>query len=356
MSVYTTVETDELEGFLSNYSVGALRDYEGISDGIENTNYFVNTLNGDDRRFVLTLFEHHTLAQMQYYLGLMHHLTDHRVPSADPVADNNGNYVRLFKHKPAALVHRLNGGSIVETEVSHCEQIGAAMGKMHAAGLSYDAHQPNPRGPAWCASTADAVCSELADEDVVFLQAEVDFQKSNRDADIPRGVSPQQFMEQHMQLDSLLHGKKFTANGLNGYTAVASGSTPFGTRRVRYVVIYRNGSAYIVAGTASDRNRQKAYDEDTLATAGSLHSLSTVEKKLATEKKLDIIRTNEMERLKATLPQNGHVEQINTLTESIINKVVRQHVKSLKKVAHDPEEYKKQIELILSIYELENEN
>ena len=108
--------------------------------------------------------------------------------------------------------------------------------------------------------------------------------------DIPRGMSPQQFMKQHMQLDSLQHGKKFTANGLNGYTAVANGSTPFGTRRVRYVVIYRNGSAYIVSGTASDRNKQKAYDEDTLATAGSLHSLSSAEKKLATEKKLDIIR------------------------------------------------------------------
>jgi homoserine kinase type II len=188
MSVYTTIETDELAGFLSNYSVGALRDYEGISDGIENTNYFVNTLNGDDRCFVLTLFEHHTLEQMQYYLGLMHHLADHRVPSADPVADNNGNYVRMFKQKPAALVHRLDGGSIVDTEVSHCEQIGAAMGKMHAAGLSYNAHQSNPRGPAWCASTAATVSSKLADEDVVFLQAEVDFQKSNRDADIPRGV------------------------------------------------------------------------------------------------------------------------------------------------------------------------
>ena len=86
----------------------------------------------------------------------------------------------------------------------------------------------------------------------------------------------------------------------------------------------------------------------------SMNSMTTVVGKL--KKKLDIIRTNEMERLKATLPQNGHIEQINTLTESIVNKVVRQHVKSLKKVAHDPEEYKKQIELILSIYELDNEN
>ncbi len=188
MSVYTTIETDELEGFLSSYSVGALRDYEGISDGIENTNYFVNTGNGIDGRFVLTLFEHHTLEEMQYYLGLMHHLADHKVPSADPVADNDGNYVRLFKQKPAAIVHRLNGGSIRETSLSYCKQIGAAMGKMHAAGLSYHAHQPNPRGPAWCATTAKQVYSKLADEDAALLQAEIDFQKSNRDADITRGV------------------------------------------------------------------------------------------------------------------------------------------------------------------------
>jgi homoserine kinase type II len=188
MSVYTTVETGELEGFLAGYSVGALRDFEGISDGIENTNYFVNTDNDNDARFVLTLFEHHTLVEMQYYLGLMHHLADHKVPSAAPVADNNGNYVNMLKHKPAALLHRLNGGSIRETGIVHCEQIGAAIGKMHSAGLSYEAHLPNPRGPAWCASTAKAVHSKLTDEDAVFLEAEIDFQRSGHDADIPHGV------------------------------------------------------------------------------------------------------------------------------------------------------------------------
>ena len=109
-------------------------------------------------------------------------------------------------------------------------------------------------------------------------------------ADIPHGLSPQQFMKQHMQVDSLRHGRTFSANGLQGYTAVGNGSTPFGTRRVRYVVSYRNGSAYIVAGAAAKRNRQKAYDEATLATASSLDSLTTAGKKLATGKKLDIIR------------------------------------------------------------------
>lgn len=86
----------------------------------------------------------------------------------------------------------------------------------------------------------------------------------------------------------------------------------------------------------------------------SMNSMSTVVGKL--KKKLDVLRLNEMDRLKTKLPQNGYKAEIDILTESIINKVVRQHVKSLKKVAHDPEEYRKQVEMILSIYELDNDN
>ena len=86
----------------------------------------------------------------------------------------------------------------------------------------------------------------------------------------------------------------------------------------------------------------------------SMNSMSTVVGKL--KNKLDVLRLNEMDRLKAKLPQNGYKEGIDHLTESIINKVVRQHVKSLKKVAHDPELYKQQVEMILSIYELDNDN
>jgi glutamyl-tRNA reductase len=74
------------------------------------------------------------------------------------------------------------------------------------------------------------------------------------------------------------------------------------------------------------------------------------------KKKLDVLRTNELERLKARLPQNGYRAEIENLTESIINKVVRQHVKSLKKVAHDPEQYSKQIEMIRHIYDLDDDN
>ncbi len=185
MSVYTIIEEDELKRFLSNYDVGQLDSYQGISDGIENTNYFVDT---DKGRFVLTIFEQHSFEEMQYYLNLMHHLADHQVPSANPVADRQGHYLSLFKDKPIALVERLNGGSITRPTVEHCAQLGTAMGKMHSAGLSFTSRQPNPRGPAWCQQTAQLVMQKLSADEQSMLDNEVHFQKEKRHADLPRGV------------------------------------------------------------------------------------------------------------------------------------------------------------------------
>jgi homoserine kinase type II len=189
MSVYTAITNHELENFLGYYNVGELKDFRGISDGIENTNYFVDTQkNGTDRHFVLTLFEHHSFEEMRYYLNLMHHLADNQVPSANPVADNNGDYLRTLNNKPVALVERLAGNSIRETTVSHCEQIGTAMGKMHAAGLSFGSKQSNPRGSDWCIHTADTLQKKLPDEELKLLNEEINFQKSSSNDDLPAGV------------------------------------------------------------------------------------------------------------------------------------------------------------------------
>jgi homoserine kinase type II len=68
MSVYTEVGRDDLIAFLGEYAVGDLVSYQGISDGIENTNYFVTTTEGE---FVLTLFEQHDFGELAYFLQVM---------------------------------------------------------------------------------------------------------------------------------------------------------------------------------------------------------------------------------------------------------------------------------------------
>ena len=85
MSVYTSVNADQLGDFLCRYNIGKLICHQGINDGITNTNYAVETTAGD---FILTLYEHHSKSALDYILGLQHHLADKNVACAAPVLDN----------------------------------------------------------------------------------------------------------------------------------------------------------------------------------------------------------------------------------------------------------------------------
>lgn len=134
MSVYTPVEQDELKAFLNHYPIADLVEFKGISEGIENTNYFVTT---EDHRFVLTLFECHTHEELEYFLDLMAFLAEHQVPSAHPFADREGHYLRTLKDKPAALVARLPGRMVAEPNRAQCAALGAALGHLHAVGQQF---------------------------------------------------------------------------------------------------------------------------------------------------------------------------------------------------------------------------
>src|SRR5512134_641741 len=100
MSVYTPVTPEELGLWLARYRVGALRSLSGIAEGIENTNYLVET---DAGRFVLTLFERLPATALPFYLDLMTHLAGRGFPCPQPVADDRGRILGELKGKPACL-------------------------------------------------------------------------------------------------------------------------------------------------------------------------------------------------------------------------------------------------------------
>src|SRR5829696_3115685 len=146
MSVYTTVTPEQLSLWLSRHNVGTLIDLRGISAGIENTNYFITTTAG---RYVLTLFEKLTAAELPFYLNLMAHLADHGIPSARPIPDLDGDLLGELNGKPAALVSFLPGKDVEAPSVAHCTAVGSTLARIHRAGLSYPARMENPRGHGW---------------------------------------------------------------------------------------------------------------------------------------------------------------------------------------------------------------
>jgi homoserine kinase type II len=75
VAVYTDITDAELEAFLAEFDLGAPLSCKGIAEGVENSNFLVETSAG---RFILTIYERRVReADLPYFLGLMRWLARH---------------------------------------------------------------------------------------------------------------------------------------------------------------------------------------------------------------------------------------------------------------------------------------
>jgi homoserine kinase type II len=185
VSVYTNVTEPALQGFLAHYTLGQLVAYAGIADGIENTNYRVETRRG---RYVLTLFEQTTAEDLPFCVELMAALADHGIPSARPIAGRDGKRVRRLENKPALLVEHLSGKSVEQPTLQHCRALGDMLGRMHKVTATYPQQRENERGVAWHTQTAAAVRDRLGDADRGLLDRTLAKSLEFDMSQLPQGV------------------------------------------------------------------------------------------------------------------------------------------------------------------------
>ncbi len=186
MSVYTVVKREQLAQLLSQYSIGELLDYQGISAGIDNTNYFVTTSCGE---FVLTLFESLDFNELPYFLALMAHLSEHGVPCAHPVADINNKFLRTLNQRPAAIVNKLPGKDHSNSTKAHAKELGRVLAKLHIAGQSFNQKKLNTRGEHWWQQTTERLKPYITEDVYRFLVAEIRFQQTVDRHSLPNGVT-----------------------------------------------------------------------------------------------------------------------------------------------------------------------
>jgi len=197
MAVYTEVAFDEAAALLAALGLGALTDLRGIEGGIENTNYFATT---DQGQWVLTLFERLTHAELPFYLHLMKHLARHGIPVPEPQAKplrmpsgpGEDELLHTLHGKPAAVVNRLAGASQPRPGCAHCAAVGGMLARAHLAARGYGRQQPNMRGLAWWNATAPVVLPYLDAAQAALLRAELAYQNhvaaSSAYAALPRGA------------------------------------------------------------------------------------------------------------------------------------------------------------------------
>jgi homoserine kinase type II len=146
MAVYTDISDAELEAFLAGYDLGAPLSFKGVAEGVENSNFLLETEKG---RYFLTIYERRVRRQdLPFFLGFMQHLARRGFPSATPIASRDGRLLGELRGKPAAIVSFLSGLSVRRPTPAHCREAGAGLAWLHQAGAGFEGRRVNDLGHA----------------------------------------------------------------------------------------------------------------------------------------------------------------------------------------------------------------
>ena len=185
MSVYSVVTYAQLDQFFSHYPLGEVRDFEGIEDGIDNTNYFVTTSKGE---FVLTLFESICANDLPHFINLLTYIGKNNLPCPSPQLDTLSRPLRLLNGKQAAVFNRVPGSAALTPSLAHCHEIGLHLGRLHQLTQGYDFPIKANHDLSWCKAVFNKFDGHLSNTDRTLIDDELFFQVKHEAVNLPGGV------------------------------------------------------------------------------------------------------------------------------------------------------------------------
>ncbi|GAA5103441.1 homoserine kinase [Bartonella jaculi] len=189
MAVYTDVHQNDLKAFLTRYSIGSLLSYQGIAEGIENSNFMLYTTEG---KFILTLYEKRiSKDDLPFFCSLMQHLGQRGIPCPQPVIQNDGTIIGELAGRPAAIITFIEGKWVHQSDVSHCCEVGSSLAQLHLAGQDFPLNRRNTLSLVdwkllWksCRTREDTLLEEFGKK----IDTELAFLEENWPLNLPTGI------------------------------------------------------------------------------------------------------------------------------------------------------------------------
>ena len=189
MAVYTELTKSDISEFLNSYKIGDLITFEGIIEGVENSNFKLNT---SKNNFILTIFEKRVDSKdLPFFIKLMNHLYKKNIKCPCPIIGIDGNYIKEIKDKPSVIVSYVQGKWIKSIKNIHCEQLGQNLAKMHLASNDFKLSRYNSMGMNEWSSLFSNFNSERKsqyNEIYDIIKKELIFLKKEWPKDLPSGV------------------------------------------------------------------------------------------------------------------------------------------------------------------------
>jgi homoserine kinase type II len=155
MAVYTEVSFEDLERLLEQYDIGQPLSFKGIAEGIENSNFYLQT---DRGAFILTLYEKRVAAEdLPFFIGLMEHLAERGVHCPLPVKTRDGKALVTLNRRSAAIVTFLTGIALRRPDATHCAAAARALAGLHKAQDGFAMVRRNALGPSGWRPLAEAI-------------------------------------------------------------------------------------------------------------------------------------------------------------------------------------------------------
>lgn len=167
MAVFTPVSPQEAAEFLADYDVGQIRELAAIAEGVENTNYRLET---SQARFVLTLFEGRTdEASLPFCLGLTAHLAARGFPCPTPIANRSGAWLGRLNGRAAAVIEWKSGAWLRQPAAQDQFAAGSALARLHLEAADFELTRDNPVGASMWRRLAQRCAAGASGEDRILL-------------------------------------------------------------------------------------------------------------------------------------------------------------------------------------------
>jgi len=189
MAVFTIISKKDLDLFIKNYDIGELLSFDGILEGIENTNYKIVT---SKDVFILTIFEKRMEeSDLPFFINLKKHLAKKNFPCPQPIEDKNGRAINAFKNKTCIITSYLDGGKTKKISEDHCKQVGNFLSLLHKNTEDFKKIRNNRLDyDEWFKIylKCNSVNSPKFKDYIENIKIELSFLKKNWPTDIPIGI------------------------------------------------------------------------------------------------------------------------------------------------------------------------
>ena len=141
MAIYTKLNKEQLQNILLNYKLGNLKNFKGIEEVIENTNYFIETEKG---KYILTIYEKRVNNEdLPFFSKLMLDLSKNNFVCPKPISNKNNSYISDLNNKKFMIVSYLEGASKSSLSPTECKIVGKEIAKLHQITKNFNFKRQN---------------------------------------------------------------------------------------------------------------------------------------------------------------------------------------------------------------------